>query len=81
MPTRALIVEDHRVVLQGMKMSLALDAEFEGFGEAGKGEQALVMVKNLSPDVALMDLLMPGMDGITVRQAIREDHRDIVGMP
>lgn len=74
MPIRILIIDDHSVVRQGLKMFLALDDELEVVGEASNGEQALALVEELSPDVVLMDLLMPVMDGITATQSIRQNH-------
>jgi len=80
MPIRVLIVVDHRVIRQGMKMSLALDAEFEVAGEARNREQALVMVENIFRDAVLMSQLMPVMDGMTMIQAIRKNHPDTKGI-
>ena len=71
-----LIVDDHSVVRQGLRMFLSLDKELEVIGEAGNGQEAIEMVKNLKPDVVLMDLLMPVMDGITATQIIRRDYPD-----
>jgi two-component system, NarL family, response regulator LiaR len=67
--TRLLLCDDHSVVRQGLKMFLALDDQLEVVGEANNGAIALEMIEKLLPDVVLMDLLMPVMDGIT---AIRE---------
>lgn len=74
MSIRILIIDDHSVVRQGLKMFLALDDELEVVGEASNGEQALALVEELSPDVVLMDLLMPVMDGIKATQTIRQNH-------
>jgi DNA-binding NarL/FixJ family response regulator len=71
-----LIVDDHSVVRQGLRMFLSLDKELEVIGEAGNGQEAIEMVKTLKPDVVLMDLLMPVMDGITATQIIRRDYPD-----
>jgi DNA-binding NarL/FixJ family response regulator len=65
MPITILIVDDHSVVRQGLKMFLSLDDDLEIIGEATNGEEAVTMVKDSQPDVVLMDLLMPVMDGIT----------------
>ncbi|MGL5004325.1 MAG: response regulator, partial [Casimicrobium sp.] len=67
--TRVLLCDDHSVVRQGLKMFLALDAGLEVIGEANNGAQAVELVQQLQPDVVLMDLVMPIMDGVT---AIRE---------
>ncbi len=73
MPVRILIADDHTVVRQGLRMFLALDPELEVIGEASDGAEALRMTHKLKPDVVLMDLLMPVMDGITAIGAIRRE--------
>jgi two-component system, NarL family, response regulator LiaR len=77
MSVRILIVDDHSVVRQGLKMFLALDPELEVVGEAANGAEALKMVEKLHPDVVLMDLLMPVMDGITAIGIIRSDFPEV----
>lgn len=76
MPIKILIVDDHSVVRQGLRMFLSLDPELEVIGEASNGQEAIDRVKELNPDVVLMDLLMPVMDGITATQIIRKDYSD-----
>jgi len=76
MSIRILIVDDHGVVRQGLKMFLALDDDLEIVGEAQNGEEAIFLVKELLPDVVLMDLLMPVMDGITATRKIRQEYPD-----
>lgn len=73
MTIRILLVDDHSVVRQGLKMFLSLDPELEVVGEAANGAEALRLVHELAPDVVLMDLLMPVMDGITATAAIRKE--------
>ena len=73
MAIRILIVDDHGVVRQGLRMYLALDPELEVVGEAVNGAEALCQARELRPDVVLMDLLMPVMDGIAATQAIRQE--------
>ena len=68
---RVLIADDHHVVRQGLRMFLALDPEFEVVGEAANGQEAVEKAKQLKPDVVLMDLIMPLMDGIAATEAIR----------
>jgi two-component system, NarL family, response regulator LiaR len=73
MTIRILITDDHSVVRQGLRMFLGLDPELEVVGEASNGEEALRMARELEPDVVLMDLMMPVMDGITATEAIRAE--------
>ena len=76
MSIRILIVDDHSVVRQGLKMFLALDPELEVVGEAANGVEALRLARELEPDVVLMDLLMPVMDGVAATAAIRHELPD-----
>jgi DNA-binding NarL/FixJ family response regulator len=66
---RVLLVDDHQVVREGLRRMLDLDKDIEVVGEAASGEEALTKADQLSPDVILMDVKMPGMGGI---DAIRE---------
>jgi NarL family two-component system response regulator LiaR len=77
MPTRVLIADDHSVVRQGLQMFLALDPDIEIAGEASNGGEALTQARKLRPDVILMDLLMPKMDGVTAIAAIRRELPEI----
>jgi DNA-binding NarL/FixJ family response regulator len=77
MSIRILIVDDHSVVRQGLRMFLALDNDLEVVGEAADGAEALRRARELKPDVVLMDLLMPVMDGITAIAAIRKEMPEI----
>ncbi len=65
MAIRIVIADDHSVVRQGLRMFLSDDPDFEIVGEAPNGAEALKLAHELQPDVVLMDLLMPVMDGIT----------------
>ncbi len=76
MSIRILIVDDHGVVRQGVRMYLALDPELEVVGEAANGEEALKLAREQKPDVVLMDLLMPGMDGVAATGIIRQELPD-----
>ena len=64
-PIRLLIADDHPVVRDGLSGMFARDPGFEVLGEAGDGTEAIRLAQALSPDVILMDLRMPGMDGLT----------------
>lgn len=76
MAIQVLIVDDHSVVRQGLRMFLAMDGEIEVVGEAENGEEALNRASTLKPDVILMDLLMPKMDGITAIGHLRRQLPD-----
>jgi two-component system, NarL family, response regulator LiaR len=73
MAIRILVVDDHSVVRQGLKMFLGLDPDLEVVGEAVDGADGVQKAKELKPDVVLMDLLMPVMDGITAIGILRRD--------
>jgi two-component system, NarL family, response regulator LiaR len=73
MTIKVLLVDDHAVVRQGLRMFLSLDPEFEIVGEASNGEEGLALTRELQPDVVLMDLIMPGMDGIAATAVIRRE--------
>jgi DNA-binding NarL/FixJ family response regulator len=77
MTVRILITDDHGVVRQGLRMFLSLDPELEVIGEAENGEEAVAMARDLKPDVVLMDLLMPVMDGIEATGIIRRELPDV----
>ena len=76
MTIRILLVDDHSVVRQGLRLFLKYDPELEVVGEASDGAEALRVARELTPDVVLMDLLMPVMDGITATAAIRRELPD-----
>jgi two-component system, NarL family, response regulator LiaR len=67
-----LLVDDHPVVRQGLRTFLATQADLDVVGEAGSGEEALDKVGDLLPDVVLLDVVMPGTDGLTAIRRIRE---------
>jgi len=73
MTIKVLLVDDHAVVRQGLRMFLSLDDELEIVGEASNGEEGLALARRLAPDVILMDLLMPGMDGIAATAVLRRE--------
>ena len=77
MAIRILIVDDHAVVRQGLRMVLGLDPELEVVGEAGDGAEAVEQARKLRPDVVLMDLVMPKLDGVAATAAIRRELPDV----
>jgi two-component system, NarL family, response regulator len=70
-PIRILIVDDHPVVCAGLASMLAGHEEFEVVGSVACGERALAVIRQAGPDVILLDLRMPGMDGIAVLHALK----------
>lgn len=77
MSIRVLIADDHGVVRQGLVMFLKLDPEIEVVGEAANGEEAMNLARDLRPDVVLMDLLMPVMDGIAATERIKTENSEV----
>jgi DNA-binding NarL/FixJ family response regulator len=73
MTVRVLIADDHKVVRQGLRMFLATDPGIEVIGEAKDGAEAMKLARALQPDVILMDLMMPVMDGISAIREIRAE--------
>jgi len=69
---RVMVVDDHRVVRSGLTAFLAASDDLELVGEASDGRQAVELCARLRPDVVLMDLVMPEMDGAAATKAIRE---------
>ena len=71
---RVLIVDDHTVVRSGLAAFLQIFDDLELVGEASSGQLALRLCEQVQPDVVLMDLVMPGMDGTTATRAIRQQY-------
>jgi NarL family two-component system response regulator LiaR len=70
---RLLIADDHRVVREGLALMLALDADLVAVGEAADGAEAVRLARQLRPDLVLMDLAMPVLDGIAATAIIRRE--------
>ena len=71
-PITILVVDDHAVVREGLRAFLGLQDGFEIVGEAGDGDEALEQAERLDPDVILMDLVMPGRDGVSAMQMLNQ---------
>ena len=74
---RVLLVDDHQLVREGLKRMLELDEDIEVVGEAANGEDAITQAELLSPDVILMDIKMPGMDGIAATRQLKQKMPDV----
>jgi len=74
---RIMLVDDHAVVRSGLGAFLSVNPDLELVGEAENGEQAVVRANLLKPDVILMDLMMPVMDGVAATQAIKKQNPQI----
>ena len=72
MKIRILLVDDHQIVLKGISFFLSMQTDFELVGEAHNGQEAVELVGELQPDIVLMDLNMPIMDGIEASKLIGE---------
>jgi two-component system, NarL family, response regulator LiaR len=81
MTIRVVIADDHRVVREGLCYLLSQEPEIEVVGEAGEGRQALDVIAATRPDVLLLDLYMPGLDGHAVLAALHDTARDIPRQP
>jgi len=75
-PIKILIADDHCMVREGLKQLLELDGDIQVIGEAGDGISCLRMLEELRPDVTLLDINMPQMNGLKVLEAIRGNKND-----
>jgi DNA-binding NarL/FixJ family response regulator len=73
-PIRILLVDDHAVVREGIEAVFAAQPEFVVVGSVGSGAEALAAAAESAPDVVLLDVRMPGLDGLAVLEALRERH-------
>ena len=74
---RVLIADDHRLIVEGIKQALEASPDFEVVGECSSGSQVLPLVGRTNPDIVLLDLRMPGADGLTCLAQIRKRHPDV----
>jgi DNA-binding NarL/FixJ family response regulator len=71
MAIRIVLVDDHQMIIEGLKGLLAADPEMQVIGEAGNGQQAIELAASLAPDVMILDVTMPGLNGIETMREIR----------
>ena len=76
-PIHVMTVDDHQILRGGLKFLLLAFEDIELVGEARSGPEAISLCDQVDPDVVLMDMLMPDMDGATTTQAIKEQHPEI----
>jgi two-component system, NarL family, response regulator LiaR len=74
---RVMLVDDHAVVRSGLGAVLLTNEDMELVGEAGNGEEAIRLAEKMQPDVILMDLMMPVLDGVAATAAIKNRYPDI----
>ncbi|MCB9281556.1 MAG: response regulator transcription factor [Lewinellaceae bacterium] len=75
--TRILIADDHQLVIDGIKLMLSTEPDLECAGEANDGSRALDMLPELQPDLVILDINMPGLNGIETCRKIRESHPNL----
>jgi NarL family two-component system response regulator YdfI len=76
-PIRILIADDHLIIRQGLRLILETEPDFELVGEAADGAEAIRLCAKLHPDVVLMDLRMPGMDGLTAIERLHTEQPEV----
>jgi two-component system, NarL family, response regulator YdfI len=76
-PIRILVADDHLIIRQGLRLILETEEGFEMVGEAADGAEAVNLCGELKPDVVLMDLRMPGMDGLSAIERLRSEQPGI----
>jgi DNA-binding NarL/FixJ family response regulator len=77
MAIRILIADDHPLIVRGMRDALSRESDIEVVAEAGTGPQALSLIGRTHPEVVLMDLQLPGLDGMTCLERIGRDHPEV----
>ncbi len=77
-PTRVFVVDDHHIFREGLSNILNTQPDFEVIGEAGDGLEAQVKARKLKPDLILMDVSMPGCDGLVATQRIKQEMPEVI---
>jgi len=76
-PARVLLADDHRLMRSGLRLVIERHSEFSVVGEADDGRQAVAMAESLKPDVIVMDIGMPGLNGIEAARQITDKYPDL----
>ncbi len=76
-PIRILLADDHRIVREGLASMLSTQSDIHVVGEAGTGREAVALIKRLQPDIVLLDLEMPDLDGVGVLEQIRPEFPNV----
>ena len=74
---RVLICDDHRLIAEGIRHSLEGQGDFEVVGDAQTGSQIMPMIRRTNPELVLLDLRMPGVDGLTALEQIKREHPNV----
>ena len=77
MTAKVLLVDDHKIVREGLRALLEAESDFEVVGEAGDGREAIGLVPECRPDVVVIDISMPGLDGVEATRRIRAREPDV----
>lgn len=72
--TSVVLVDDHELIRQGLRRNFERDGNFSVLGEAGSAAEAQALVRKVSPDVVIVDIGLPDMDGLKLTQILRQDH-------
>ena len=77
MTIRIVLVDDHPIVREGLAAVLSTQPDFDIVGQANDGAEAIDLVSALRPDIVVLDLVMPNMDGVQALRAMRAEHHDL----
>ena len=76
MPTSILLADDHKIFRESLRLLLERRSDFQVIGEAADGHEALMQVERLRPDVVVLDMAMPGLNGLEVIRQVKQSHPD-----